>query len=185
MRTCIHNNTHVYLFGEFKRPKYVAPNIAGPNSFQCSIYLAGSIPQQRFGISNISISCWNGIGPAGKKTCKYPREKNILFKSGFHKVGPSFQFKFEFGSNHEQSFLGDQKFGCPKQAASIPQSLAQTLHSPSWDPPGSKWAASQGEMPETDVKPLFGGLLELEVPPNHPKLDFLSIETHGFGDPPF
>ena len=106
MRTCMHNNTHVYLFGEFKRPKYVAPNIAGPNSFQCSIYLAGSIPQQRFGISNISISCWNGIGPAGKKTCKYPREKTFCSSQVFTRLVPLFNLNSSFGAIMSNHFWG-------------------------------------------------------------------------------
>ena len=32
---------------------------------------------------------------------------------------------------------------------------------------------------------LFGGVLKWWYPPNHPKLDNFSVETHGFGDPPF
>jgi hypothetical protein len=122
------------------------PILQDPTVFSVQSILPAASPNNDL-VSRTSLQAVGmALAPRARKHANTPGKKNILFKSGFHKVGPSFQFQFEFWSNHEQSFLGDQKFGCPKQAASIPQSLAQTLHSPSWDPPGSKRAASQGEM---------------------------------------
>lgn len=82
-------------------PSILLPILQDPTVF--SVQSAGSIPQQRFGISNISTSCWNGIGPEGKKTCKNPREKTFCSSEVFTRLVPLFNFDWSFGaimSNH-------------------------------------------------------------------------------------